>query len=75
MPWTDAAGRGDFFPTGSALKMTQFQAALFFGTVWKLQIIERQDQWMGIRGDPTNRPTFPQKGVTLDGKTYFRTGP
>ena len=54
---------------------SEIQAALFFGNLWKLRIIERQDQWMGIRNDPTNRPTFPQKGIILQGKTYFRTGP
>jgi hypothetical protein len=54
---------------------SELQAALFFGNLWKLRIIERADQWMGIRNDPTIRPTFPQKGITLQGKTYFRTGP
>ena len=47
------------------------QAALFFGLLWKLRIIQRHEQWIGIRNDPVSRPTFPQRGVTLQGKTYF----
>jgi len=47
------------------------QAALFFGRLWKWRIIEHREQWIGIRNDPDSRPTFPQKGVTLQGKTYF----
>jgi hypothetical protein len=50
---------------------SEHQAALFFGNLWKLRIIERDEQWIGIRNDPVNRPTFPQKGITLMGKTYF----
>ena len=46
---------------------SEHQAALFFGLLWKLRIIERPEQWIGIRSDPT----FPQKGITLAGKTYF----
>ena len=46
------------------------QAALFFGTLWKLRIIERPEQWVGIR-NTEDRPTFPNRGITLPGKTYF----
>ncbi len=46
------------------------QAALFFGTLWKLRIIERPEQWIGVRNTDDN-PTFPNKGITLPGKTYF----
>jgi hypothetical protein len=42
-------------------------AGMFFGNVWKKAIIDRPEQWIGIRFDPT----FPQKGITLMGKTYF----
>jgi hypothetical protein len=42
-------------------------AAMFFGSVWKRVIIDRPEQWVGIRFDPT----FPQRGITLMGKTYF----
>lgn len=47
------------------------QAALFFGLLWKLRMIERPEQWVGIRNDPESRPTFPNRGITLQGKTYF----
>ena len=46
------------------------QAALFFGTLWKLRIIERPEQWIGVRNTDDN-PTFPNRGITLPGKTYF----
>lgn len=46
------------------------QAALFFGTLWKLRIIERPEQWIGVR-NTEDRPTFPNRGITLPGKTYF----
>jgi hypothetical protein len=46
------------------------QAALFFGTLWKLRIIERPEQWMGVRTTDDN-PTFPNRGINLAGKTYF----
>jgi hypothetical protein len=46
------------------------QAALFFGTLWKLRIIERPEQWIGIR-NTEDRPTFPNRGINLPGKTYF----
>ena len=47
------------------------QAALFFGTLWKLRIIERQgEQWTGIRSTD-DRPTFPNRRINLPGKTYF----
>ncbi len=46
------------------------QAALFFGTLWKLRIMERPEQWIGVRNTDDN-PTFPNRGITLPGKTYF----
>ncbi len=51
------------------------QAALFFGLLWKWRIIERREQWIGVRNDPVSRPTFPNRGVTLQGKTYFLAKP
>lgn len=42
-------------------------AGMFFGNVWKKVIIEREELWIGIRSDPT----FPQRGITLQSKTYF----
>jgi hypothetical protein len=42
-------------------------AGMFYGNVWKKVIIDRPEQWIGIRSDPT----FPQRGITLRGKTYF----
>jgi hypothetical protein len=50
-----------------ACGQSETQAALLFGTVWKKVIIEREELWIGIRSDPT----FPTKGITLQGKTYF----
>ena len=41
-------------------------AGMFYGNVWKLVIIGRVELWIN-RSDPT----FPQRGVTLTGKTYF----
>jgi hypothetical protein len=46
------------------------QAALFFGTLWKLRTIERAEQWVGIR-NTAERPTFPNRRINLPGKTYF----
>ena len=46
------------------------QAALFFGTLWKLRIIERPEQWIGIR-NTEDHPTFPNRGINLPGKTSF----
>jgi hypothetical protein len=43
-------------------------AGKFYGSVWKKVIIDRREGWIGIRFDPT----FPQRGITLQGKTYFR---
>ena len=42
-------------------------SGMFYGNVWKKIIIERDEHWIGIRSDPT----FPQRGITLQGKTYF----
>ena len=42
-------------------------AGMFYGNVWKMVIIGRQERWIGIRSDPT----LPQRGITLPGKTYF----
>jgi hypothetical protein len=42
-------------------------AGMFYGNVWKMVIISRRERWIGIRSDPT----FPQRGITLLGKTYF----
>jgi hypothetical protein len=47
------------------------QAGLFFGNLWKWRIIQRDETWIGIRNTPDVRPTFPNRGVTLGGKTYF----
>jgi hypothetical protein len=42
-------------------------AGMFYGNVWKNVIIHRDELWIGIRSDPT----FPQRGITLQGKSYF----
>lgn len=46
-------------------------AGMFFGLLWKLRIIKHEKKWIGIRNDSDTRPTFPQRGITLRGKTYF----
>ena len=42
-------------------------AGMFYGSIWKKVIIDRQERWIGVRSDPT----FQQRGITLPGKTYF----
>ena len=42
-------------------------AGMRFGLVWKKIIVERPEHWIGLHADPT----FPQRGITLGGKTYF----
>ncbi|HYH00330.1 MAG TPA: hypothetical protein VD837_14450 [Terriglobales bacterium] len=42
-------------------------AGMFYGKLWKMVIIDREERWIGVRSDPT----FPQRGITLQGKTYF----
>jgi hypothetical protein len=49
---------------------SELRAKLFFGNLWKLRIIQRREVWIGIR-NTADRPTFPRKGITLMGKTYF----
>ena len=62
--WT----RTVFEPIYVACGFSEEQAGMLFGNVYKKVIIERSgEQWVGIRFDPT----FPQRGVTLQGKTYF----
>lgn len=64
--------RGDwigtvFEPAYWACGCNEDLAGMFFGNVWKKVIIDRTERWVGIRCDPT----FPQRGITLQGKTYF----
>src|SRR6267154_314430 len=63
---------GDWFGTPWApiyerCGQSEQQAALFFGVLWKWRIIKHSQQGVGIRNDPMNRPTFPQRGITLQG--------
>jgi len=50
-----------------ACNLNENLAGMFYGNVWKKVIIERDDHWIGMRADPT----FPNRGITLQGKTYF----
>jgi hypothetical protein len=64
--------RGDwngtvFDPIYHACGQDEERAGMFYGNVWKRIIIPRTEHWIGIRSDPT----FPQRGITLQGKTYF----
>jgi hypothetical protein len=61
--WTGTPFQPIYFACGC----NEDLAGMFFGNVWKKVIIERQERWIAIRSDPT----FPQRGITLQGKTYF----
>jgi len=50
-----------------ACGMNEDRGGMFYGNVWKKVIIERPERWIGIRSDPT----FPSRGISLGGKTYF----
>lgn len=56
-----------FAPIYEACGENAEAAGMFFGNAWKKVIIDRPEEWVGIRFDPT----FPQRGITLMGKTYF----
>jgi hypothetical protein len=67
--------RGDwsgtvFEPIYVACGFSEEQAGMFFGNVYKKMVIEHSSHRVGIRFDPT----FPNRGVTLQGKTYFLSG-
>jgi hypothetical protein len=64
--------RGDwsgtvFEPIFNVCGSNEELAGMFYGNVWKKVVIDRFERWIGIRSDPT----FPQRGITLQGKTYF----
>jgi hypothetical protein len=59
-----------FQPIHAACGGDPERAGMFYGNVWKKVIIDRPEQWVGMRFDST----FPQRGVTLQGKTYFPDG-
>ena len=64
--------RGDwsgtvYDPIFQACGRNEELAGMFFGNVWKKVIIARDERWIGVRFDPT----FPQRGITLHGKSYF----
>jgi hypothetical protein len=61
--WSGTAFQAIFIACG----LNEELAGMFYGNVWKKVIIDRQERWIGIRSDPT----FPQRGITLQGKTYF----
>jgi hypothetical protein len=46
------------------------EAGLMFGRLFKKIVIDRKEQWVGYRSDDEN-PTFPRRGINLQGKTYF----
>ncbi len=64
--------RGDwtgtvFHAIFEACNLNENLAGMFYGNVWKKVIIGREDHWIGMRADPA----FPNRGITLQGKTYF----
>jgi len=69
-PHTGISGdwRGTVFqPIYIACGMSEERVGMLYGNVWKKVIMDRPERWIGIRSDPT----FPQRGITLQGKTYF----
>jgi hypothetical protein len=56
-----------FHPIFEACNLNENRAGMFYGNVWKKVIIDRDDHRIGMRSDPT----FPNRGITLLGKTYF----
>jgi hypothetical protein len=50
-----------------ACNHSEDRAAMLFGNIWKWVIVGRDEDWIGVRMDPT----FPNRGATLQGKTYF----
>lgn len=56
-----------FEPIYHACGQSEDQAAMLFGNIWKKVIIARTETWIGVRSDPT----FPNRGITVMGKTYF----
>lgn len=51
--------------------MNEDRVGMFYGNVWKNVTIGRRARWIGIGSDPTSNPSFPQRGISLAGKTYF----
>jgi hypothetical protein len=49
-------------------------AAKLFGLLWMKVLIDRAETWIGVRNTPEHRPTFPERGLTLPGMTYFLGG-
>ncbi|MCX6594644.1 MAG: hypothetical protein NTZ56_24285 [Acidobacteria bacterium] len=46
------------------------EAGMMFGRLFKKIVIDRPEEWVGYRSDEEN-PTFPRRGINLQGKTYF----
>jgi len=61
--WSD----GPFQAIYIACGLDEERAGMFYGNVWKKVIIEREERWIGIRSEPT----FPNRGISLAGKSYF----
>lgn len=67
--------RGDwtgtpFEPLYTACNEDEDLAAMIFGTLYKLRVIDHPREWFGVR-NTVDQPTFPSKDMTLAGKTYF----
>jgi hypothetical protein len=61
--WSD----GPFQAIYIACGLDEERAGMFYGNVWKKVIIARPERWIGIR----SVPTFPNRGISLQGKSYF----
>lgn len=72
--WLTDDKNGVFVPIATACGNDADAASMFFGMVWKWIIIrrarERGERWIGVRSSE-DRPTFPQRGILLAGKSYF----
>lgn len=49
------------------------EAGLMFGRIFKWVVIGRPEPWGGYRSDEFH-PTFPNRGILLQGKTYYLLG-
>lgn len=68
--WTDTALQYIY----EACNQNAEEAGLMFGRIFKWVVINRSEAWGGYRSDE-HHPTFPNRGILLRGKTYYRLAP
>jgi hypothetical protein len=67
--WTDTALQHIY----EACNQNAEEAGLMFGRIFKWIVINRPESWGGYRSDERH-PTFPNRGILLQGKTYYLLG-